>query len=171
MAANRITLGKVGEPTRPWLHLAEYAHQEALREWRNAHSHRFHHQMPITVEGQRQWFEAYLSRPDDYLFMVMEGMDPIGCLGIRFIEGAWDVYNVLRGRSSTSSVGFMSQALAMMIEFALRLRAVPVKVEVLADNPALSWYLRNGFVMLSRDSTSIRLLHRGQAQSHPEALP
>jgi RimJ/RimL family protein N-acetyltransferase len=146
------------------LRLAGAEDQDHLRDWRNAHARRFYQQSHVSDESQRRWFEAYLDRPDDFLFMVMEAGHAIGCMGIRFLDREWEVYNVIRGVESTCSKGLMSSALAMMLEFAWRSRPVPVRVEVLADNPALAWYLRNGFVVIDADTRSFRLIHRRQ---HP----
>jgi hypothetical protein len=146
----------------PWLRGANLGDQETLRLWRNAHAHRFFHQQPVTPECQRRWFEGYLGRPDDFLFMVVAGEETVGCIGIRFRDGGWDVYNVIRGRASRDSAGFMSLALAAVIEFARGRRPAAVRADVLPDNPALAWYLRNGFITVADDERSVRLLYRGK---------
>ena len=82
------------------------------------------------------------------MFMVMEGDHPIGCIGIRYRDGVWDLYNVIRGVSTIGSVGFMSLALNYIVVFARDLHSVDIYCFVVAGNLALSWYLRNGFVVV-----------------------
>jgi hypothetical protein len=161
MTAGKIILGQGDDSTRPWLRLAQSEDLDALRAWRNANKCRFYQQAPVTVEGQLKWFEGYLARPRDYLFMVMGAHEPVGCIGIRFTGDVWDIYNVIRGVESASSTGFMSVAFAMVIAFARGLQKAPVQVDVLADNPAVNWYLRNGCEVVARDAHSIRMVQRG----------
>ena len=85
------------------------------------------------------------------MFMVMEGAHAIGCMGIRYRDGMWDLYNIIRGVSSLDSTGFMSLALNMIVVFARDIRPVCIGCEVVAGNPAISWYLRNGFVIVNDD--------------------
>lgn len=159
MTSATLELGRPDDPRRPWLRLAGPDDQDRLRSWRNFHAGRFYRQEAVTPEGQRQWFESYRGRPDDYLFMVMEGEHPVGCLGLRIVDGAWDVYNVIRGVPTAGSKGFMSLSLGMVLGFACRTRPLPVRVEVLPDNPALGWYRSNGFIVVGRDSRCVRLVH------------
>lgn len=165
MTAESIRLGRMDDQSGPWLRGAGLGDQETLRRWRNAHAHRFFHQQPVTPELQQCWFDGYLGRPDDFLFMVVAGEEPVGCIGIRFRDGVWDVYNVIRGSDSRGSAGFMSLALAAVIEFARGRRPAAVRADVLTDNPARAWYLRNGFILVGDDERSVRLLHRGKVDS------
>lgn len=166
MTADRIILGTADDTLRPWLQLARPEHQDVLRSWRNAHAHRFYGQSLITPEDQKLWFAGYCDRPDDFMFVVMHAAEAIGCLGIRRVDDAWDVYNVIRGVASERSRGFMSQALRMVIEFALGLRCGSVRLEVLADNPAVAWYLRNGFSVAARTPEHLTMLHTAQGSLH-----
>jgi Acetyltransferase (GNAT) domain len=169
MTSATIELGRTDDAARPWLRLAGADDQELLRSWRNSHTSRFYNQEAVTPEGQRRWFEAYLERPDDYLFMVMEGDHPVGCIGLRFLDGAWDLYNVIRGVSTKGSQGFMSLSLGLVLGFARRTRQVPVRVEVLPDNPALGWYISNGFAVVDCDTRCVRLIHpRPMPREHEE---
>jgi len=160
MSAVSITLGRPEDTARPWLQPAQLQDQETLRSWRNAHTQSFFQQDPVTPNGQALWYEAYLNRTEDYLFMVMQAAHAIGCIGLRFRDGEWELYNVLRGISSDSSKGFMSQALAMVVDFALCTRLAPVRVQVLANNPALAWYLSNQFVIVGSDARSVKLVYQ-----------
>jgi hypothetical protein len=162
VTAKSIRLGSPEDLSRPWLQAARFGDRDALRAWRNAHARSFFYQEPISVGDQQRWYEAYRSRPDDFLFMVMEGEQAVGCIGIRLRDEEWDVYNVIRGVRSPGSAGFMSQALAAVIAFARSNRPVPVRADVVAANPALSWYLRNGFVIAAENERSFRLRYQGE---------
>jgi hypothetical protein len=165
MTSAAIVLGRPEDATSPWLRLAGLADQEHLRSWRNANAIRFYHQEIVPPEAQRRWFEAYLERPDDYLFMVMAGDHAVGCIGLRFVNEAWDVYNVIRGVQARGSTGFMSLALGLVLAFARHTRPVPIVVEVLPDNPALRWYLANGFVVAEETPRCVRMIHQSQVRA------
>jgi ribosomal protein S18 acetylase RimI-like enzyme len=160
MTADLIRLGQTDDPAHPWLRGVDLGDQDVLRCWRNSHAHRFFDQQSITAASQQCWFEEYLVRPDDFLFMVMAAEQPVGCIGIRFRDGEWDLYNVMRGGVGRGSAGFMSQALAAVIAFARDRRPTTVRADVLADNPAVAWYLSNGFVIEADDGRTVRLRHQ-----------
>jgi len=160
VTAESIHLGRKNDPSQPWLRTAEHADQEQVRNWRNIHARSFFHQSPITSTGQQQWFEEYRNRSDDFLFMVMAADQSIGCIGIRFRSDAWDLYNIIRGVHSSRSTGFMATGLAMLIAFARDICPVAVRADVIAGNPALTWYLRNGFVVEREDTQRHRLIHQ-----------
>lgn len=166
MTAESILLGRKNDPSQPWLRTADHADQEQVRTWRNAHARSFFHQSPITSTGQQQWFEGYRSRPDDFLFMVMAAEQAIGCIGIRFRNNAWDLYNVIRGVRSSSSTGFMAAGLAVLIAFARGIRPVAVRADVIIGNPAIDWYLRNGFAIVAKDERSHQLLFQQPSAAH-----
>ncbi len=170
MIAKHRTVGTPGDAHRPWLRHAGEEDLGRLRVWRNANACRFHQQADITSQGQKEWYKAYLSRADDHLFLVMEGNRPIGCIGIRLIGDVWDLYNIIRGMESPGSGGFMSVALEMVIEFARGLRPLAVRAEVLLDNPAMNWYLRNGFVVVERREKSLMIVYRRQEPTALEPL-
>ena len=87
------------------------------------------------------------------MFMVMLGDQAIGCIGIRLRGGIWDVYNVIRVVSSIKSAGFMSLAFNLIINFAQGVQAISIQCQVVAKNPAILWYFRNGFEELcARDA-------------------
>lgn len=119
--------------------------QDLLRRWRNRHRHAFFHRQVLTAEDQARWFRGYLERPDDFMFMVRVGPEPVGCMGIRLTTRGWDVYNVIRGVESPATKGCMRQALSMMLKFAVGERMLPVYALVIEGNPAVAWYERNGF--------------------------
>jgi hypothetical protein len=44
----------------------------------------------------------------------------------------------------------MSKALKQMISFANSFNSLPIKLDVLDDNPAVKWYLSNDFVIIEK---------------------
>ena len=46
------------------------ANLENLRIWKNNHRTSFFYQETIQPEQQKRWFQGYLERADDYMFMV-----------------------------------------------------------------------------------------------------
>lgn len=145
-----------GDPAAgPWLRGAAAGDQERLRVWRNAAAGAFFQPARIDAEAQRRWFEGYLGREEDFLFMVMEAAEPRGCLGVRLADGEWDVYNVIRGERTAGSRGAMGRGLDLLVDFARRRAALPVRAVVLAGNPAIGWYERQGFAVVRRQPGSV----------------
>jgi ribosomal protein S18 acetylase RimI-like enzyme len=120
---------------------------ESLRLWKNAHRRGFFFQGLLTPEDQKRWFDGYRDRPDDYLFILSVRGEPIGCIGLRLLDGSLDVYNVILGVAAMGGQGWMRQALRLLGTFALaRYPGIPIGLKVLRTNPAVGWYQRNGFV-------------------------
>ena len=128
---------------------------EDLRTWKNSNRQSFFHTDPISPEQQRAWFEGYLGRPDDWMFMVEASGDraAIGCMGFRAVEGQADVYNVILGRAEYQGRGVMAAALRLMCSFARSELGSEIVARVLTTNPAVGWYRKNGFDVLTESST------------------
>jgi hypothetical protein len=122
------------------------ADQTQLREWKNANRFAFFYQDLITPEQQAQWFQKYLQRANDYMFIVRRDARAIGCMGFRVIDGAVDIYNVIRGEATTGKRGEMGQAMRLMNSFILANFSAPIIAQVLRNNPAIEWYAKNFFV-------------------------
>lgn len=117
-----------------------------LRQWKNAHKEAFFYKDEISEEQQIEWFREYQTRPDDHMFMVLSGDGcPIGCIGVRLVEGSWDVYNVILGVPEKRENGLMSLSLKDIVRFATNRSKSRVTTKVLKDNPAIDWYIWNGF--------------------------
>ena len=164
MTAGAFVVGGPVPGPGPWLRTVTEEDQARLVEWRTACRHAFFRQEPIDGEGQRLWFRGYRDRPEDFLFAVMEGGEAVGCLGVRLLDGGWDVYNVIRGRRTPGSRGFMGRALEMAVAFARERRERPVGLVVLAGNPAEQWYRRHGFVATGRDPECVTMEWVGPAE-------
>lgn len=129
-----VTLCSIGE-----------THIERLRKWKNKHRKAFFFRETISPQVQREWFQGYLERSDDYMFVVQFRGMTIGCMGFRYVDGEVDIYNVILGIPAMGKRGIMGQALCMLCNYAHREYRSTISVKVLSDNPAIAWYERNGF--------------------------
>lgn len=142
----------VGDPAEPRvrLRLATADDREPLRVWKNQNKAGFFHQEDITPEQQARWFAGYLERDDDHMYLVeereREAWTTVGVLGCRRLEDILDIYNVMRVRDGRG-IAQMGRALRLLCEAAQAAYRLPIRCEVLNDNPALDWYQRNGFVV------------------------
>lgn len=123
-----------------------------LRRWKNEQREFFFHKEEISPSQQAKWFEAFRARPDDFMFVVLVDQRPVGCMGIRYMDGAWDVYNVILGDQAMKGSGVMSLAFGAMLQFAKSRVAGPVGLKVLKKNPAVGWYARNGLAITGEHS-------------------
>jgi ribosomal protein S18 acetylase RimI-like enzyme len=131
------------------LRLVAEGDAELMRLWKNENKQFFFHKQEITVEQQKAWFHAYLSRPDDHNYAVEERVgstyETVGLLACRLLEDTVDVYNVMRGRRTEPPAVSMGEALHVFCAEIARHYSVPITCKVLKNNPAIGWYLRNGF--------------------------
>lgn len=122
---------------------------ECLRLWKNINKQFFFLSIDITAEQQQIWYEAFIERNNDCMFMVEEFVGGsylrIGCMGFRVKNNVVDVYNIMRGQDSKENMFTMSQAFLLMITYASKKEKLPITCIVLKSNPALSWYAKNGF--------------------------
>lgn len=131
---------------------------QTLLLWKNAHSKYFFYQKTINNEEHLNWYTSYLSREDDLMFIVKVLNVPIGCMGIRLVEGNWDIYNVILGDKKYSKKGYMGKALRKMIAHALSQSNLPVRLKVLSNNPAVNWYKANSFILTREEPNFSEML-------------
>jgi ribosomal protein S18 acetylase RimI-like enzyme len=165
MTSEAVVVGPPDQLTEPWLRAVGVADQDLLRDWRNANRAAFFEAAVVDEDGQRRWFRGYLGRADDFLFLVMAGDVPVGCVGVRLVDDGWDVYNVIRGVRTAASRGFMGRGLRMAIAFARGRRDLPVTAVVLASNPAVAWYARQGFVIVGQRPESVLMRWAGPVEA------
>jgi RimJ/RimL family protein N-acetyltransferase len=142
-------------PERPDLRLRSIVEDdlETLRLWKNAHRQFFFFQEVIVPEQQRFWFQQFRTREHDYMFMVRYRTVDIGCMGFRLLDGKIDIYNVILGRKEHANRGIMSMAMCLMNGFAALKFTEEITARVLRTNPALAWYLKNGFELVETFET------------------
>jgi RimJ/RimL family protein N-acetyltransferase len=118
---------------------------ENLREWKNANRFAFFYQEIITPEQQARWFQDYLERAHDYMFVVQRVGQAVGCMGFRMLEQRADIYNVIRGQPESGGKGAMSQAMRLLCSFIAADFTRDIGAQVLLSNPARAWYRKNAF--------------------------
>lgn len=144
-----------------YLRSAKREDMETLRIWKNDQRNFFFHNEIITSNQQMLWWESFAVRPDDYMFLVVVDERAIGCLGIRWKDKEWDVYNIILGEKAFSKQGLMGSAFYSMISFALQLKVAPVSLQVLSKNPAVEWYKKHGFVVKGKQSNFYSMVFEG----------
>ena len=151
MSADRTI---INSPSNPDFRLRsiESGDMEDLRVWKNANKASFFLKDDITHEQQRVWFNHFCHRLADHMFVVEQRTEEvwakIGCMGFRLLpeEGCVDAYNIIRSRKIEPASFNMSQPFKTMLAYACRLHDnLPIRCKVLTENPAVSWYERNGF--------------------------
>ena len=136
-----------------------------LRRWKNNASEAFFHQEKISLGQQILWFAKYLKRKEDTITMIRSRKTRIGCIGVRWRGGAWDVYNVILGDQRFSGKGLMSRAMDEILQKVLLNRNAPVRLEVLIENPAVEWYLKRGFEVVT-STEKAHIMQLTTANSH-----
>ena len=141
------------------LRLIDERDQEKLRTWKNENRQYFFHQDLIAPTQQAAWFSGYLERAHDYMFMVVwEGRD-IGCMGIRLLSEGWDVYNVIAGNRGARGRGIMGQAFKLLLKFAYAQKGEVIGLNVMRTNPAVEWYVKNGFSIVGEGDDYFAMRH------------
>jgi hypothetical protein len=143
--------------------LATRSDIELLRKWKNANIQSFFHQAQISTSQQEEWFDGYLKRGDDYMFIAsLNEKIRFGCLGCRYVKSiGWDLYNIINGLSFTQRKGLMSTALQQLLSFCECRPAASITLKVLASNPARFWYEKNGFACLEVNSDYVLMEYDG----------
>jgi hypothetical protein len=147
------------------LRLVAESDAELMRRWKNENRRFFFHKQEITPEQQLAWFRTYLTRPDDHNYAVEErlgsGYETVGLLACRLLQDTVDIYNVMRGKRTAPAVVSMGDTLKLFCSEIARFYSVPITCNVLKNNPAIGWYLRNGFVQRGDAPDHVVLRYNG----------
>ena len=65
------------------------------------------------------------------------------------MDNKWDIYNVILGNPDFGKKGYMTQAIIKMCDIAKKTKNIPITAKVIKDNPALEWYKRNNFEIVT----------------------
>lgn len=124
------------------------SHAKHLAAWREANRDWFLTTFEINVDRTRHWIESVIARDDRMLFGVRpseaEIMGVVGLAGIDTEKGSAEIDHVLRGRPAPQ--GIMTKALESLIAWAARHGLKELRTRVFADNPAVGFYEKIGFV-------------------------
>lgn len=129
------------------LYSIEHLDIELLRFWKNENKDYFFYNKEISPSEQWEWFEGYLERKEDYIFIIEYKGKKIGCIGFRIIDNLIDVYNSILGDKKFSKKGLMSLALKLMCSYIIDEYKMNITLKVFAANKAArNWYRKNGFI-------------------------
>lgn len=130
----RVRLRLLAEPdlamTLAW------RNQDRIRRWFINSDH-------LTVEGHRRWFEQYVSRDDDFVFIVEETeelLKPVGQVAIYNID--WKLKRaeygrMLIGEAKATGRGLAQEATALAVAFAFsQLGLKELEAYILSSNAA-----------------------------------
>jgi RimJ/RimL family protein N-acetyltransferase len=119
---------------------------EYLRVWKNLNKEYFFFKEEITKEDQLNWYNRFILFPDNYMFIIENENEKIGCIGVRLFQGFADVYNVILGNNIYKGKHVMTNAIEAIIALcSLIYKDIPICVRVLNNNPAIQWYQKIGF--------------------------
>jgi len=122
-----------------------------LMNWKNKNRKSFFFKEFIDLEMQKKWYLNYLERPNDFMFIIEDEYEKIGCMGFRKLELMIDIYNIILGTEKYQGSGIMSKSLKIMFSFiSNKYPNTDITAKVLNDNPALKWYIKNGFKIVDK---------------------
>ncbi len=148
-STTKIVIPVLNDVIKLELRTINYQDLDSLRTWKNEQREYFFFKDLISQEQQRKWYLSYQERPEDHMFVVVVNDVSIGCMGIRLLDGNWDVYNVILGLKNYGGKGLMSNAFQAMLQFADSRHPNQITLQVIKENPAIVWYQKNGFKIIS----------------------
>ena len=134
---------------------------EDLRYWKNRNKEFFFLRSEITQEQQEAWYEKFLQRADDHMFIAGEYINDLfttaGCMGFRLLsdENTIDAYNIMRFNRTENGRYSMEDLFKTMLKYASdSYPGFSISVKVLKNNPAISWYTdKIGFRLVNEKDT------------------
>ncbi|QKG85043.1 GNAT family N-acetyltransferase [Kroppenstedtia pulmonis] len=130
-----------------------YFDLERLRSWRNQDHIRsfFVHREPISSEQQVRWFQNYLKRMDDMMFIIVEKKryQPIGAAALYHIQQVRAEFGrFMIGEPAARGKGYGMESLLSICRFAFNQLGLRfIRLEVLEENKrAIAIYQRCGFM-------------------------
>jgi ribosomal protein S18 acetylase RimI-like enzyme len=151
-------------PTLPALVLRSVSQTdlEFLRKWKNEQKLFFLYQDEITANQQEQWYESFKQRPNDIMLITEYSQQIFGCMGIRWREHNWDVYNVILGLQEFGGRGLMGLAFSKLLNLAGSLKSAKISLQVLKTNPAVKWYQKQGFEIVETHDSFFFMIFQPQ---------
>ena len=140
------------------LRLIKQSDLNHLMHWKNTNRSFFFHNNKISKQQQKIWYQSYCQRDHDYMFIVSTNQLPIGCMGIRYLQENWDVYNIILGNMNFQKQGIMGKAFKKMLDFAIKNYKTDITLKVLKHNPAVKWYQKQGFTVVKKNEDHYLML-------------
>ncbi|MEB9683301.1 hypothetical protein BK742_21010 [Bacillus thuringiensis serovar pingluonsis] len=140
---------------------------ESIRVWRNQNQIKkyFINADDISEEQQRKWFENYLVKTDDIMFMIEENIEFKSAIGtvalynINQTTESAEFGRLMIGHTPAQGKGFGKQAIILACTYAFEvLELSEVYLYVLCNNiKAIRMYLKLGFVVKDVISNTIHM--------------
>jgi RimJ/RimL family protein N-acetyltransferase len=128
---------------------------ELLRKWKNENRKYFFYNKIINAHEQVKWYDSYLKKAEDYIFLVEYEGSRVGCIGFRLIDDNIDIYNVILGNKEFGGRGIMGKALRLLCSYIIDNYNKEITLKVLIENKARLWYMKKGFMDVSREDNHI----------------
>ncbi len=135
------------------LRLLERTDLGTTLSWRNENRRWFLNSDLLSIDSHCSWFEQYIARNDDYVFIIeqlSERIEPTGQISLYKID--WEQRKAEFGRllivESARQKGVAKKAIEILLEYAFDTLGIKtIHLEVLQSNhPAISLYEKCGFV-------------------------
>lgn len=145
------------------LRLVEDRDLETILDWRNRDEARvwFKTSAKLSLEGHRNWYAQYLSKDDDFFFLIESDGQPVGQCGIYDVDYAAGTAEIGRFLVAPDKAGhgFITRACTELVRFATATLALRyLCLEVMERNArAIGVYARCGFTEESRAKGLIRM--------------
>jgi RimJ/RimL family protein N-acetyltransferase len=158
------------EGERIRLRLLEERDLDRIREWRNRDDTRvwFFDPAVISPEQHRAWYASYLTREDDFLFIIecrTSQCEPIGQASIYHIDPRSrraELGRVIIGEAAARGMGFSTEAVRLLVDFAVPAWGLAeIFSDVIEDNlPSRAMLRSSGFREEQPASGVVRSVYR-----------
>jgi RimJ/RimL family protein N-acetyltransferase len=142
MVAEPVDIGKTDNPQGVWLRGITADDLPLLVNWKNSYRQNFFFQQELTMQDQEAWFSEYLDRAKDFMFIIMQSDEAVGCIGLRHIGDYWDVYNVISKPGYSGGASIIA-ALVKITVFAKEIQDLPITGKVLRSNHGMIHLLKS----------------------------
>jgi RimJ/RimL family protein N-acetyltransferase len=131
----------------------------------------------LVMDQHAAWFDRYLTRDDDFLFLIEEidrlrkPIGQVGLYGIDWRGGTAELGRIMVGEPDALGAGFAGEATSLLLGFAFREWGLSeVHLEVFSSNArAIRVYHRCGFEAVSEEDGLLRM--RVTADRFPPVTP
>jgi diamine N-acetyltransferase len=145
------------------LRLLEKSDLKKTLSWRNQNCQWFFYSDLLSMDRHMEWFNQYLARDDDYVFIIerlSRKKEPVGQISLYKID--WEKRQaefgrLLIGEPAAKRQGIAQKATEILLDYAFtNLGIETIQLEVLPGNsPAISLYEKCGFMRTSMNANSI----------------
>lgn len=126
---------------------------EFCRNMKNKNTCHFFYKEKITPQMQLKWYNEYIMRKNDYIFVIEEKLPILplyirtGCIGCRVIANYIDLYNMMVVGNWDKKM-IMRNALTLLDNYIIKscFPDKPVSIRVEKNNyDEYKWFINNGF--------------------------